>query len=71
MDLYTPIPCMALAQCKVKDDAITVITCRDIHMLASVVATDDWRGNTAWGGDREAVIDAVTNKGTICSRAGD
>ena len=62
---------MALAQCKVKDDVIAVLTCRDIHMLASVVATDDWRGNTAWGGDREAVIDAVTNKGTICSRAGD
>ena len=61
---------MALVQGKVEDDAIADLTGRDIHVLASVVATDDWRSNGAGGGDGEAVVDAVANKGAICSGAG-
>ena len=61
---------MALVQGKVEDDAIADLTGRDIHVLAGVIATDDWRSNGAGGGDGEAVVDAVANKGAICSGAG-
>ena len=69
INLDIPASRDAHVQCKVEDDATADLTDWDIHVVTSVVATDDRRGNIARGGDCEAVIDAVTYEGTICGGA--
>ena len=68
--LYVPSSAKSVLWVHLDDNVVTEITAGDVHVLASVVTTDDRRGSAAWAGHHECVIDAVSYQRSICGGAG-